>query len=244
MLDLAARIVLFPLLAWQGVTTSRWALVLPDASGRKSGVSGSGTDLSLLIIGDSSAAGVGTSHQDEALLGYMRRCLAQTNTVHWQLHAKTGATTAATLARVRDLPNKNYDVVSVSLGVNDITKLVPMRLWLRRYAALLDLIEDKFHAKVICVSGIPKMHYFPLLPQPLRWVLGEQAARFDRALRTLVRDRDRCRFIDMDFEPDASLMSADGYHPGPKIYAQWGRKVYRAIRRDLREMFDPPQQTE
>ena len=239
MLDIAARILLFPILAVQAVIVRRLALRLSDSSGRREGVSGQGPVLRLLIVGDSSATGVGTSHQEEALLGHMRKRLSQTNTVHWTVDAKTGATTADTIARLQASPQKKFDVVSVSLGVNDITTLVPLSVWLRRFSTLLQILEAKFQPDVICVSGIPRMQYFPLLPQPLRWVVGAQALRFDRALRRLVAGRTRYRFVEMDFEPDVSLMSPDGFHPGPKIYAEWGRKVYRAIRYDVRRLGKP-----
>ena len=239
MLDVAARFLLFPILAVQAVTVRRTALRLADPSGRREGVSGQGPVLRLLIVGDSSATGVGTSHQEEALLGHMRKRLSQTTTVHWNVDARTGATTADTIYRLQARPQKKFDVVSVSLGVNDITSLVQLSVWLRRFSILLQIIEVKFQPDVICVSGIPRMQYFPLLPQPLRWVVGAQALRFDRALRRLVAGRNGYRFVEMDFEPDVSLMSADGFHPGPKIYAEWGRKVYREIRRDVRRLGKP-----
>ncbi len=238
MIDIAMRTLFYPLLVWQGATVRRKALRLPDAVGARSGVRGNGPDLSLLILGDSSAAGVGTSHQEEALLGQMRKRLSQTNRVSWKVMARTGATTAEMLERLKREPAQHFDVVSVSLGCNDITTLVAPQEWCAQYGALLDLLEQKFGARLICVSGIPEMKYFPLLPQPLRWVLGKQAERFDRLLQRLVEERAACRFVRMDFKPDVSLMSADGYHPGPKIYAQWGGKVYRAIRRDLRRLND------
>ena len=236
MLDNVAKFLLFPVLVVQGALVRRSALHLDDPSGRRHGVSGQGPELRLLIIGDSSAVGVGTSHQEEALLGHMRKRLSQTNTVHWSVNAKTGATTADTVARLLECPPQKYDIVSISLGVNDVTSRVPLSEWLRDFSALLALVEQKFHADVICVSGIPPIQYFPLLPQPLRWVLGAQAKRFDRALRELVSRRDECRFIEMEFEPDVTKMSPDGFHPGPKIYSEWSRKVYRAIRRDIKQL--------
>jgi lysophospholipase L1-like esterase len=236
MLVHAVRILLFPILVAQAAFVRRSAVHLTDPSGRRDGVSGQGPDLRLLIIGDSSAVGVGTSHQEEALLGHMRKRLSQTNTVYWSVDAKTGATTADTIARLQERTPQKFDIVSVSLGVNDITARVPLSEWLQRFSMLLQLVELKFQADVICISGIPPIHYFPLLPQPLRWVLGAQAARFDRALRKLVSNRSGCRFIEMDFEPNVSQMSPDGFHPGPKIYAEWGRKVYRAIRRDIKQL--------
>jgi lysophospholipase L1-like esterase len=239
MLDLAARILLFPVLAFQAVNVRRSALHLADPVGRRGGVSGQGPVLRLLILGDSSAAGVGTSHQEEALLGHMRKRLSQTNTVHWTVDAKTGATTADTIARQQESQQQKFDVVSISLGVNDITSLVPLAVWLRRFAILLQVIEDRFQPDIICVSGIPQMQYFPLLPQPLCWVAGAQAHRFDRALRRLVAGRPGYRFVEMDFGPDVSQMSPDGFHPGPKIYTEWGRKIYRMIRHDVKQLGHP-----
>jgi lysophospholipase L1-like esterase len=236
MLVHAIRILLFPVLVAQGAFVRWSALRLADPSGRRHGVSGQGPDLRLLIIGDSSAVGVGTSHQEEALLGQMRKRLLQTNTVYWSVDAETGATTADTIARLEGREPQKCDIVSVSLGVNDVTARVPLSEWLQHFSTLLELVDHKFQADVICVSGIPPIQYFPLLPQPLRWVLGAQAAQFDQALRELVANRAKCRFIEMDFEPDASKMSPDGFHPGPKIYSEWGRKVYRAIRRDIKQL--------
>ena len=239
MLDLAARIFLFPILAFQMVTVRRSALRLADPVGHRNGISGQGPTLRLLIVGDSSAAGVGTSHQEEALLGHLRKRLSQTHTVHWTVDAITGATTADTITRLLESQPQKFDVVSVSLGVNDITSLVPLFVWQRRFSTLLKIIEHRFQPDIICVSGIPQMQYFPLLPQPLRWVVGEQAHRFDCALRKLVANRSGYRFVEMVFEPDISQMSPDGFHPGPKIYAEWGSKVYRAIRYDVRQLGDP-----
>ena len=236
MLDVTVQFLLYPVLIVQGALVRRSALRLADPAGRRHGISGQGPDLRLLIIGDSSAVGVGTSHQEEALLGQMRKRLSQTNTVYWSVDGITGATTADTVARLQDSPEQKFDIVSISLGVNDITTRVPLADWLRNFSNLLDLAESKFQADVICVSGIPPIQYFPLLPQPLRWVLGAQAKRFDRALRTLVADRAGCRFVEMDFKPDITKMSPDGFHPGPKVYSEWGRKVYRAIRHDAKRL--------
>ena len=236
MLDHAVRFLLFPILVAQGALVRRSALRLPDPSGRRHGVSGQGPEIRLLIIGDSSAVGVGTSHQEEALLGHMRKRLSQTNTVYWSVNAKTGATTADTIARLKECAPQKFDIVSISLSVNDVTASVPLSEWVQRFSNLLQLVDRKFNADVICVSGIPPIQHFPLLPQPLRWVLGAQAKRFNQALRKLVSNRNKCRFIEMEFEPDVSKMSPDGFHPGPKIYSEWARKIYRAIRRDIKQL--------
>ena len=56
---------LAPLLWAQGVHTRRKTVVLPEPPGPRSGRTGSGSMLRLLIAGDSAAAGVGVDHQDQ-----------------------------------------------------------------------------------------------------------------------------------------------------------------------------------
>lgn len=71
MRDTAARLLLSPLLAAQALWVISRALQLPEAAGPRSGVTGTGPILRLRIIGDSSAAGVGVAHQDQALAGQL-----------------------------------------------------------------------------------------------------------------------------------------------------------------------------
>ena len=107
MLDLAVRFILFPILLFQGVNVRYSTLSLANPAGRLNGVSGKGPILRLLIIGDSSAMGVGTSHQEEAFLGQIRKRLSQTNTLYWSVDAKNGATTAETIDRIRKGKKRN-----------------------------------------------------------------------------------------------------------------------------------------
>ena len=71
-LGLAAALPCAPLLLWQGRRVRRDTPKLPEAEGPRDGIAGAdrpGRPLRLLIVGDSSAAGVGASVQDEALAG-------------------------------------------------------------------------------------------------------------------------------------------------------------------------------
>ena len=67
---------------------------LPEAAGAARGPGRArARALRLLIVGDSSAAGVGVRTQDEALAGHLTRTLAQRSArrVHWQLHRARAA---------------------------------------------------------------------------------------------------------------------------------------------------------
>jgi lysophospholipase L1-like esterase len=74
------------------------------------------------------------------------------------------------------------------------------------------------------------MHGFPALPQPLRWHIGGRATQFNRDLENDVAADYGAHFVDLRFTTDLSLMASDGFHPGPGMYAEWGKRVAELIR--------------
>lgn len=222
--------VLAPLLLAQGRQTRRSVPVLPEPPGDREGKAGTGPALRLLIAGDSAAAGVGTAHQDEALLGRLLAELGTDHTVSFALHATSGHTTADTLERLERLPQRDFDVAVTSLGVNDTISMVTLNSWRARQARLRHLLRNKFRVASLIISGLPPMHHFPALPQPLRWHIGLRATQLNEILARDTAAEPDSHFIDLRFSGDMTMMSGDGFHPGPEIYAEWARRVARAIR--------------
>lgn len=229
LVDMPARVALFPILAAQALAVRKRALKLPEASGPRSGDAGDGPPLRLLVLGDSSAAGVGADHQDQALSGQLVDRLARTRRVTWRLEAETGHTTKDALARLDRMGPAQFDVAVVALGVNDVTRAVPLRLWLNRQQELIHRLTRGFGVTQICLSGLPPMGEFPLLPHPLRWVLGRQAQRFDSHLREFARDHDHVSVTPLEFDLSVDHMAEDGFHPGPEVYAAWADLLVRQI---------------
>lgn len=231
-----------PVLLAQALRVRRAALRLPEAAGPRAGSLGPNTGpdldthprtpLRLLIIGDSSAAGVGAPAQSQALAGAVTRALARHTPLDWQLIARTGATTASTLAQLeaRELPRT--DIAILVLGVNDVTRGGPRGTWLRRHAALRALLRARTGARRLYICEIPPLGAFPLLPQPLRWLLGRRAARFDRSLRRALTHEPDTAIVPLPGTLDVADMAADGFHPGPVIYAAWGTQMARQILSD------------
>lgn len=230
MRHLIATLALGPILMAQGRHVRRTVPELPEPEGPRSGIAGSGPLLRLLVVGDSAAAGVGAATQDEALSGQLAVALAPTFRLHWKLLAFTGATTADMLDRLRREAAERFDVVVTSLGVNDVTGSRSLATWRRQQEQLVELLAARFGARLILLSGLPPMHRFPALPQPLRWYLGSRARDFDRVLAEVAARRPGCEFLALGHEMmDASAMGGDGFHPGPPIYALWARAAARRI---------------
>ncbi len=230
--NVLSHTLLLPVLLLQAAYVRRHVLHLPEPEGARSGVSGEGPALRLLIIGDSSAAGVGVRTQDEALLGLVSQRLAEVARVEFDLVARTGAKTAEALGWLGDLPRDRYDVVVTSLGVNDVTKATPLFRWRALQGQLLDRLRAENGARRIIVSRLPPMGQFPLLPQPLRWAMGRRARLFDRHLLRLVARRPACTPVTLTMGLDATNMSADGFHPGPAVYAAWADAICAAVLAD------------
>ncbi len=222
---LLRNVLLWPVILAQGFLVRARVPRLPEPAGARQGESGAGPALRLLIVGDSAAAGVGAAYQDEALSGQLVTRLDRRHRVAWKLEATTGDTTAVALERLRALQAAPYDVAVTSLGVNDVTRMVGLREWLRQQDELRRLLREKFAVRRIVVSGLPPMHAFPALPNPLRWHLGARATQFNRELAASVADDDSAVFLDVRFTEDIGLMAADGFHPGPGAYREWASRV-------------------
>lgn len=222
-------VALAPLWLAQGAWTLYRTPRLPEPPGERRGRAGRGPRLRLLIVGDSAAAGVGAPKQDEALAGQLAATLAASREVHWCLEAKTGHTTRDTIGRLQRLPAGTFDVVVQSLGVNDVTRGRSIATWLDEQWQLRELLRQRFGVSRIVVSGLPPVHGFPALPQPLRWHLGTRATEFNEALRLAVAREPDCRFLNLRFTDDVSGMAADGFHPGPPVYAEWARQAATSI---------------
>ena len=227
---LLGGLILSPLLLAQGIATRRSTPRLPEPPGARDGTDGDGPPLRLLIIGDSAAAGVGASHQDEALLGHVVSRLAGDFEITWSLRAQTGNKTATVLELLEAQPAQRFDVAVTSLGVNDVTGFVGRARWRREQAQLRVILKNKFGVDTLLVSGLPPLHGFPALPQPLRWILGARATQFNHDLERDVAAEGAATFLDLRFTADTSLMASDGFHPGPGVYEEWGARVASLVR--------------
>jgi lysophospholipase L1-like esterase len=224
-----AQIVLAPLFLAQGLYVRRTVPRLPEPPGPRAGVGGDGPDLRLLVLGDSAAAGVGADTIEASLTGQLVERLAPRYRVHWQLIAKTGATTRSTLETLRTAEPRRYEVIVTSLGVNDVTSGRRARTFVGEQRRLVERLRQGFAARLVVVCGLPPVGEFPALPQPLRAFLGSRSRLFDRLLRDGVAGGDGCVYLAQDKVDDPALMASDGFHPGPDIYRIWAEEVARVI---------------
>lgn len=224
--------LLLPLLVVQGLYVRRTTPVLPEPEGPRHGTCGDGPALRLLITGDSAAAGVGASGQQHALSGRLTGALAIDYQLDWQLNARSGDSSTQLLAALAGGPKppEPYDVVVVSVGVNDVTARRSAKAWLENLQAIGLCLQSHYGARYIIWSAVPPMHQFSALPQPLRWWLGQRAIKLNSLLSRFAEREDTSHYLAVKFPFEKHYLASDGFHPGEAAYALWAGGVADKIR--------------
>lgn len=235
-------LALSPVVLPMAVLTRRKALRLMPAAGEQAGVAGAalaGEPLRLLVLGESTAVGVGVSCMQLALAGQLAGAMSQrfSRPVAWQVCGENGITAAKLHQRyvsqgsVTTPAAGPHDLVVVLLGVNDTTHLSSLKRW---QASLEQIVHSlQYHAQTtadrVVFSGVPPLQHFTALPWLFRRLLGLRAAILDRAMReSATATGAQYLALDMDFA--AHLMAVDGYHPSAAGYRLWADNLLLGIR--------------
>jgi lysophospholipase L1-like esterase len=221
--------LLWPLLWLQARHVRRVTPRLPEPPGCRAGTTGHGSLVRLLVAGDSGAAGVGAPTQEQALCGHLVRRLGRHHTVQWCVLAVNGLDSPGLLRLLQDTPSEHFDVVVLSMGANDATRLCAPLQWARWQTRLAELIDLRFAPALLVHSAVPPMHACLALPQPLRWFMGHWARQMNQSLAGVLNEQ-AGRAMHWHPETTTSVgMAADGIHPSAKGYALWAAGLSRRI---------------
>lgn len=226
-----------PVVLAQGRAVRRTTPVLPEADGptivradHETGDDEARDDarrvpLRLLVLGDSTVAGIGVDRHDDGLAGGLAREFA----------ARCGRSVIATAigrggATARDLVTDllapavaagPWDAVVLSIGANDALAARSRRAVVRDVLAVIRGLEAGSPGIEVLLSSLPGFRFFDLLPQPLRWNLDLHARSIEAALRTAVADRGLGWMTPPATGYTDDFFAADRFHPGAVGYARW-----------------------
>jgi lysophospholipase L1-like esterase len=200
------------------------AIRLPEATGVRSSIAN--RKPSLLHIGESTVAGVGVDSIEQGLTFSILRYLTKINSkeLDWEILGKNGAkvTDALALKTVIECP----DILILTFGVNDTKGFTRKSEWIKN----IILCVDRFSCSItkVYITGIPPMHKFPLLPNPLRYLLGMKAKLLDHSLKKVCKNKNWI-YIQSNFNIKPSPMAKDGFHPNSVGYKLWGEFIAKKI---------------
>lgn len=215
---------LLPLIVPLALYTRRTALRLPPAAGLPHGVAGQefvGQPLRLLLLGESTVAGVGVDSLQAALPGQLAEALAQRlrRPVQWRACGENGIT--AGQASQRLLPEALGEPVDLALlvfGVNDTTGLSSLRQWQQPLRLMAQQLRQG--GAQVAFSAVPPLQHFRALPWLLRQLLGARGRILDHGLQGLAEELG-AQYCTLDLEFAAHYLAEDGYHPSGPGYRVW-----------------------
>lgn len=183
--------------------------------------------LDLLVVGDSSAVGGCCDDMDAALPPRLAYGVAMRlkRRVRWTARGGAGWTAAKLDNELRREGVPAADVALVLLGVNDAVALTPRASWRRQMTRIVGRLFDA-GARLVVVSGVPRMERLPGLAWPLGPLLGLRARQLDRVARELARpapirpERGLVYAPVPAVDPEAHL-AGDGVHASAAGYAWW-----------------------
>lgn len=213
--------LLFPVLLYQGKQARRTTPRLPEAGGSPSGQYGEGTPARrVLVIGESTAAGVGVETHDQGLASQLARQIHERTgqTIAWHTFGVNGILLEALIRELETAELPEADVVLLSMGVNDTTGFTPRFRFHRQLRELRQLLASRYSGPILLLS-VPPMHLFTALPSPLRYVMGWRARQLDNLYIRLTRQHPKdFHYLNYPVVTDPELLASDGYHPGQKGY--------------------------
>lgn len=216
------------LLYLQGQYTRRKIGKLPDAEGETIGKFGDRKEaVKLLAIGESTVAGVGARTHETALTGQFAKHLSNKigKTVVWFAVGRSGITAGETILElVPKIPDEQFDYIMVGLGGNDVLKLSSPSKWRRDMTKLLGILQDKNPSAKIFITNAPAVRLSPVLPQPIKFLLGHLSALHDKNTKEFTGEMENVFYFHQPTEVIEDFF-ADGLHPSEKGYDVWSEAI-------------------
>jgi acyl-CoA thioesterase I len=196
--------------------------------------------LRYVALGDSTVEGVGATSASTTYVGQLHRRL---QTLYPGARVDNlgvgGATSADVLERqLERAVALAPQLVTLSIGPNDITTHVPVARYEHNVAAILARLT-RVTSAVVVVNLLPDLAVTPRFrAHQARPVVARLTVEFNEALARQAR-RHGAELVDLYGPSQAEvpvrpeLMSKDGYHPSDAGYARWAELVWAGVERRL-----------
>jgi lysophospholipase L1-like esterase len=207
-----------------------------------------GRRLRLVVLGDSTTAGVGVERAEDSLPYQLAQRLADHHArpVHVVSYGWAGARVAD--VRRTQLPRAleplragetepflpGADLMAVVIGSNDATHNTPRRRYRADLRAVLGALREANPTSQLVLAGIPAFRGALRAVEPLIF-LADQYARLLRPVSREEAARVRAKYADLALEvprridADTPFLSTDRFHPSATGYRIWADVIFDAL---------------
>lgn len=222
-----------PACVWQGVGVRLKAERMhPPAGAVRHRVEGADPTLNLLVLGDSSAAGVGVAGSADSLAPQLARLLRERTgrAVVW----RAAGFNSATADQLRDhvVPNlapEAWTHIVLTVGTNDAKNFHTVGRFKRAFGGLLYALRAKWPTARIVWSPVVDMRRVPALPVLLGHVLEIRASLINRMGTRLCLERGAVPAERLPITDADAGFSRDGFHASAAGYRGWAEHVVEKV---------------
>lgn len=190
---------------------------------------GNSPALKLVIIGDSTAAGVGTTDHEQTYPWAVGEMLGEKFNVDLSVTARSGARLHDVDAEFApEVASRSADLVFIGAGANDVTHLTSMNSVRRSLTSAIETIQAS--GKRVVVSLGPQFDS-AIFKWPLRSLIAWRVAQLNKVISE-VAVSNSADLIDLPGglggrfkENPARYYSPDMFHPGPQGYELWAEVI-------------------
>ncbi len=215
----------------------------PEADGLYGSTNG-GKPISFVVLGDSSAGGLGVEHGHQTPGAMMAAGLAEVadRPVQLTVVAVVGAQSSSLDEQIDRIGVPEIDVAVIMIGVNDVTHRVRPATAVRHLDQAVRRLRD-MGAEVV-VGTCPDLGTVEPVPQPLRWI-ARRSSRALAAAQTIAivdaggRSVSLGDILGPEFAASPSEMfGPDGFHPSAAGYASAAAVLLPSLGAALGVWFD------
>ncbi|MFA7286828.1 MAG: GDSL-type esterase/lipase family protein [Patescibacteria group bacterium] len=187
--------------------------------------------LRILVIGDSSAVGVGAGAPEESVAGRLGAFYPDAEIVN---DGVSGARTAELIPRLAARAGQHFDLVLLQIGGNDIVRLTDVDELAKSIEGVLDgAVAISDHVVLVSCGNVGTAKLFP----PGVRAIHERRTRVVRELFMRTANEKRVPYIDLFREAYADpfarepkrFYAADWFHPSGEGYGDWFGFIERAL---------------
>jgi lysophospholipase L1-like esterase len=223
--------LLLPVAAYYGLQIRRKTPRLPPPRGSQRGRLGtsgdSSADLRILIMGDSSAAGVGADRVEDTLAPQLAAVIQARSgqSVSWRAAGANSA--VARDLRDRILPNieeRDFTHIVLTVGTNDMKNYLTAMQFKKGFGGLLYAIHARWPDAKVVWSPVLHMPDVPVLPPVLAWILSLRTRIINQMGYRMCRERQGVAATPLPITSHEGF-AVDGFHANTAGYRHWAEHL-------------------